>query len=320
MCCRLSGTFAAAAVAMLLGAGVLAAQSVGGGGNNAGGDNTAEGSILGPDSAEVVVGTGGRPGGSGGTGAGGGGGGSDITCSLGWPTGPGGFADPATLDVLTGLHEESGPVTVVQTCFDAEGAVISSEVIEWSPVEGGAGPVLVDPAVLAQMARERMSWPSPAIATSPALDHGTYAQLSTFFHVSNWEAVTSPPATAGAAWATVTATPVSQSWVIQDTYRGTSETITCDGAGALYDESRPYEAQLPAPCGWTPAHSSAGQTRTSPHTGEPCFPSSVTLAWDVSWQSNVAPGGPLGEGTSTTSVCLVVAELQATVVEYPGVG
>jgi hypothetical protein len=42
--------------------------------------------------------------------------------------------------------------------------------------------------------------------------------------------------------------------------------------------------------------------------------------WDVSWQSNVAPGGPLGEGTSTTSVCLVVAELQAMVVEYPGAG
>jgi hypothetical protein len=170
------------------------------------------------------------------------------------------------------------------------------------------------------MARERISWPSPTIATSPSLDDGTFAQLSTFFHVSNWEPVTSPPATAGGVWATVTATPVSQSWAIQDTLRGTSETVTCNGPGALFDESRPYEAQLPAPCGWTPAHSSAGQTRTSPSTGEPCFPATVTLTWGVSWQSNAAPGGPLGEGTSTASVCLVVAELQATVVDFPGSG
>jgi hypothetical protein len=304
---------AAAAVAIVLSAGLAAAQAAGGGGTNAGGNGTATGDLLGDDSAEVVVETGGGSGGTGGTGAGGGG--SDITCQLGWPTGPT-AGHGASVEQLTALYEDQGPVPVVQSCVDGSGAIVSNETIMWEPAQGG--PALVDPKVLAQMAQERMSWPSPTVATSPPLDHGTYAQLSTFLHVSNWGQMTSPPATAGAVWATVTATPVSQSWVIQDTYRATSETVTCDGPGSLFDRSRPYEAQLPAPCGWTPTHSSDGQTQTSRHTGEPCFPATVTLTWDVSWQSNVAPGGPLGEGTSSTSVCLVVAELQATVVEHPG--
>jgi hypothetical protein len=119
-------------------------------------------------------------------------------------------------------------------------------------------------------------------------------------------------------WATVTGTPVSQSWVIQDTYRGTSQTVTCVGPGSLYDQMRPYEAQAPAACGWTPSHSSDGQTHRSAYTGEPCFPATVTVAWDVTWASNIGAGGPLGQGSSSTPVCLVVAELQATVVAYGG--
>ena len=90
---RVSGALAAGVAAMLVGAGVVAAQAAGGNGSESGSDSTATGDLLGDDSAEVVVGTGGSPGGSGGPGVGGGGGGSGITCSLAWPTGPGGSAD-----------------------------------------------------------------------------------------------------------------------------------------------------------------------------------------------------------------------------------
>jgi hypothetical protein len=310
---RLTGAVVAAAV-MVAGTGIVLAQSAGGGGQHGAGDATATGDLLGPDSAEVVVETGGTPGG---TASGGGSGGSEITCRLMVPTGQQGAA-VVELDVLMEQYEESGPVTVIQTCHDATGSMISSETILWAPAAGGGAPALVDPAQLAEIARERMSWPSPTVSTSPPLEQGTYAQLSTFFHIDNWEPVTSPPATAGGAWATVTGTPESQSWVIQDTHRGSSETVTCPGAGSLYDQSRPYEAQVPPACGWTPTHSSDGQTHTSPQTGEPCFPATVTVEWDVSWTSNVGAGGPLGQGSSTTSVCLVVAELQATVVAYGG--
>jgi hypothetical protein len=313
---RLTAVGVATAV-IVAGTGIVLAQSAGGGGQHGAGDATATGDLLGPGSAEVVVQTGGTPGGGTPGGTGSGGGGSDITCRLMAPTGQQG-AVVLDIDVLTQQYEESGPVPAIQTCHDATGSMISSESILWAPAAGGGAPTLVDPAQLAEMAREGMSWPSPTVSTSPPLEQGTYAQLSTFFHVDNWEPVTSPPATAGGAWATVTGTPVSQSWVIQDTHRGSSETVTCPGAGSLYDQSRPYEAQVPPACGWTPTHSSDGQTHTNPQTEEPCFPATVTVDWDVSWTSNVVPGGPLGQGSSTTSVCLVVAELQATVVAYGG--
>lgn len=315
---RLTTMLATTASVVLLMAAAADVQVPPGTGSESGSDSSASGSLLDAGTAEAVVETGGTPGWGGGGAQGGSGGGSAITCTLGWPSGPNGAATGATPDALLTVYEsQRGPVPVIQTCVDDTGAILSNATILWEPSE--SGPVAsVEPQVLAEMARERMSWPAPVVATSPPLDHGTYAQLSTFFHVSNWQPVTSPPARAGDVWATVTATPVSQSWVIQDTYRGTSETVTCDGPGALYDRSRPYEAQVPAPCGWTPRHSSDGQTQTSQHTGEPCFPAIVTLTWTVSWQSNIVPGGVLGEGTSTSSVCLVVAELQATVVESPG--
>src|SRR5918996_663602 len=47
--------------------------------------------------------------------------------------------------------------------------------------------------------------------------------------------------------------------------------------------------------------------------GEACFPTTVTLAWDVGWGSNIGAGGTLGEGSSSVELCLVVAELQAVV-------
>ena len=88
--------------------------------------------------------------------------------------------------------------------------------------------------------------------------------------------------------------------------------MSCEGPGAAFDPGRPLEAQLPPACGWTPNHSSAGQGQ---HSGEACFPTTVTLAWSVGWGSNIGAGGALGEGTSSTDLCLVVAELQAVVVD-----
>jgi hypothetical protein len=136
--------------------------------------------------------------------------------------------------------------------------------------------------------------------------------LPTFFFVENWGDV-SGQATAGPVTATVTATPVRQTWEIRDTFRGGTETVSCEGPGAAFDPSRPLEDQLPPACGWTPWHSSAGQRQHGGVRGEACFPTTVTLAWDVSWGSNIGAGGTLGEGASSTELCLVVAELQAVV-------
>jgi hypothetical protein len=210
---------------------------------------------------------------------------------------------------LQALFDAGGgqPVRVRRTCMDARGNLISTLGDNWSPAAGA--PVLVDPRVLAETARASFMFPAPVVVTSPPAGSGTYAQLPTFFTVQNWAPV-SRGAVAGPVTATVTATPVRQTWTIRDSARGTAATVSCDGPGAAYDPGRPLEVQLPPVCGWTPEHSSAGQSSAG-GSGEACFATTVTLAWDVRWTSNIAPGGPLGEGTSTTNMCLVVAELQA---------
>jgi hypothetical protein len=301
--------------------GVVSAQAPGaGGGGRSGTDQEATGELLpGGTGAAVGVGfestTGGVAGGDGGSG-GESGSGSGITCRL---TGSfGGFPTNLSLSVadLQTAYDTGGrqPVLVYRTCFDGAGSIVSAEEATWSPPAGGGAPVLVDPEVLAGIARSRLSFPSPVVSMSPPADQGTYAQLPTFFVVENWAEV-SEQASAGPVTATVTASPVRQRWEIHDTFRGATETVSCEGPGAAFDPGRPLEAQLPPMCGWTPNHSSAGQGQQGGPRGEACFPTTVTLAWSVGWGSNIGAGGALGEGTSSTDLCLVVAELQAVVVD-----
>jgi hypothetical protein len=316
---RLSVSAAVAMAALLAATGVANAQSSGGGNGFGGGtDQEATGELLpGGDGAEVGAGfqTVTSGGGAGGDRVGKGGSGTDITCRL---TGSfGGFPTdlPLSITALQSAYETGGhqPVLVYRTCFDEAGTIVSAEETRWSPPAAGGVPVLVDPAVLAEVARSRLVFPAPAVSTSPSADQGTYAQLPTFFFVENWGPVATSAA-AGPVAARVTATPLRQTWTIRDTFRGSSESVSCEGPGAAFDPSRPLEAQLPPACGWTPVHSSAGQTARGGAQAEACFPTTVTVAWDVRWSSTIGPGGVLGEGTSSTDLCLVVAELQAVVV------
>ena len=297
-------------------AGLAAAQSGGGAVGESGTDQEATGELL-PGGTGAAVGVGFEStSNSGRAGAGGGGGaGSRITCRLGVPFGAGGGTN-LSADQLLGLYESGGrqPVHVQRACWDENGQFVGVENATWSPPAGGGVPVLVDPEVLAGIARSRLSFPAPAVSTSPPADQGTYAQLPTFFFVENWVGV-SAAASAGPVTATVTGTPVRQTWEIHDTFRGATESVSCEGPGAAFDPGRPLEAQLPPACGWTPNHSSAGQGQQGGSRGEACFPTTVTLAWEVGWGSNIGAGGALGEGTSSTDLCLVVAELQAVVVD-----
>jgi hypothetical protein len=317
---RLSVSAAVAMAALLASMGVASAQNPGGGNGFGGGtDQEATGELLpGGDGAQVGAGfqkvTSGGGGGGGNRGSGGGSG-TGITCRL---TGSfGGLPTDLALSItaLRSAYDTGGrqPVLVYRTCFDGVGTIVSAEETTWSPPAAGGVPVLVDPAVLAEIARSRLVFPSPAVSTSPPADQGTYAQLATFFFMENWAPVEASAA-AGPVTARVTATPLRQTWTIRDTFRGSSESVSCEGPGAAFDPSEPVEAQLPPACGWTPVHSSAGQTPRGGAQAEACFPTTVTVTWDVRWSSTIGPGGPLGEGTSSTDLCLVVAELQAVVV------
>lgn len=322
---------AVADVLVIIGAGPARAQTGGGGGSGIalGGDQSAEGELL-PGGGGAEVGAGfastspGRGGGGSGAAAGGGGTtGGGITCRF-VPhlpgAGPGGYLE-ASVGQLTALYNEQGqqPVLGLRVCSDANSQIVDQGFTTWAPSAGAPGSpaVIIDPAVLADVARSRLSFPGPVVSTSPPAEEGTYAQLPTFFFVENWSPV-STSATAGPVTATVTATPVSQTWEIHDTFGGVTETVSCEGPGAAFDPARPVDAQLPPVCGWTPSHSSAGQRAHGGTRGEACFPTTVTLAWDVDWGSNIGAGGALGDGTSTTELCLVVAELQAVVVAGGG--
>jgi hypothetical protein len=308
-------------VAIVASASPAVAQTPGGGnGFGLGDDQSASGELL-PrgDGAQVaaefqaVSSSGG--GGDRGSNRSGGGGSTGITCRL---TGSfGGFPTdlPLSVTALQTAYDTGGrqPVLVYRTCFDGAGTIVSAEEATWSPPADGGIPVLVDPGVLAEIARSWLVFPAPAASTSPSVDDGTYAQLPTFFVVENWGPV-STFAAAGPVAARVTATPLRQTWTIRDTYRGSAETVSCEGPGAAFDSAQPLEAQLPPNCGWTPVHSSAGQSARGGAQPEACFPTTVTVTWDVRWSSNIGPGGALGEGTSSTDLCLVVAELQAVVV------
>jgi hypothetical protein len=105
---------------------------------------------------------------------------------------------------------------------------------------------------------------------------------------------------------TAVATPISHQWLIEDPLRE-NQVVACDGPGAVFDGTGAPPAGA---CAWTPTHSSAGQPDSNPTTGEPCFPATVTVEWEVTWS-----GGVLGELDSSASTCIVVHEIQAVVSE-----
>jgi hypothetical protein len=107
---------------------------------------------------------------------------------------------------------------------------------------------------------------------------------------------------------------VRQTWEIGDSVRDTSYTVDCGGPGVVFDPASGAAPPAGA-CSWIPPHSSAGQSAESEASGEPCFEATVTMTWNVTWDSNVGAGGDLGEGTSSSTACLVVGEVQAVVTE-----
>ena len=194
----------------------------------------------------------------------------------------------------------------------ATGEIIQSDTIAWTPDQGYP----LSPEALADMARERLVLPYPSARMAPAPGVGTTAQLRTYFWLTNWpDEPLWQEASAGTVTARVTATAVRQTWRIRDELRGETDTENCGAtAGVAFDPANPEAA---GSCGWTPQHSSAGQPSDHPTTGEPCFDASVTVYWNLSWDSNVTEPEDLGTVPMTSTACIVVAEVQAVVSSSP---
>ena len=156
---------------------------------------------------------------------------------------------------------------------------------------------MVDPRELALMARSRLPVPEPQVQTSPPLDLEQIVNMASWLWIENWAPV-SRSASAGSVTATVTARPVSHRWVF-----GPGESKECLSPGKPYDYSRPAYEQS-TDCSYTFAHSSTIQPDDVYHV-------EVSISWEVSWTSNIGAGGSLGPVTRSTSLDMVVGEVQA---------
>lgn len=190
---------------------------------------------------------------------------------------------PLGLDPVTGQ-----PLRWLATSGDAGGGAPA------------AGPALVSPAQLAQVAVSRLRLPSPVLGTSPSGDQVVRVPTWLWVDRSVWGPVSATAQVPGVS-VTATAVPVSVTWSM-----GTGDSVTCQGPGTPYTPGASDAAASSPDCGYMYARSSAGQPRER-------FAVSVTVSWRVSW----AGGGQSGtvEGLSTRArVDLRVREVQAVIV------
>lgn len=157
------------------------------------------------------------------------------------------------------------------------------------------------PEQVVRQAQDLLRPDSPLIRMSPRVEWEQIVRLPTWLWIdaSAWEAETAR-AQAGRAWAEAKATPARVIWNM-----GNGDTVTCAGPGTPFDESRP-EAQQRTGCTYTYRRSSAGQPNDA-------YAVTATLVYDVTWSGAADSGGSLGTLTTTASVPVRVAEIQAIV-------
>jgi hypothetical protein len=279
-------------------------------------DDSAWGDLIG-DGADIGAFDGADQPAGGGGGSGSTGPRSNIQCEL-TVANLGGASGNMTMEQLQAEYDAvvrgGGDVLYVdRLCTDrTTGQILSFDTIAWTPAVGNP----VSPEMLRDLARERLQLPSPAARMAPSPAVGTTAQLPTYFWLTNWPAEPLwEEASAGTVTARVTATPMRQTWRITDELRGVTHTENCGAtAGVAFDPANPNPAGA---CTWTPEHSSAGQPNRHPVTGEPCFDASVTVYWNLSWDSNITTPVAFDPVPMTSVACIVVHEIQAVVSSNP---
>jgi hypothetical protein len=152
--------------------------------------------------------------------------------------------------------------------------------------EGG----LVDPAALAIEALSSIGIEGPAIRTSP--DAGDLVvNVPTWLWVDQgWWQTYEATATAGRVAVTVTARPTSTSWSVGD------------GAAIRCGVGRPWQPGLPesaTDCSHTYRRASGGLELLA------------AVSLEVTWTSNIGAGGSLPAISRTSSIEVVVGEIQA---------
>lgn len=154
-----------------------------------------------------------------------------------------------------------------------------------------------DPAMLARQARESVDIPEPPIATSPDAGRSLYARVPTWLWIDGgWWRPYSVTAAAGGVSTTVVANPVRAHWSMGD-----GGEAVCHGPGRPW---QPGVAEDASDCTYTYASSSATRPEGS-------FTVTVTVEIAISWSSNLGSGGNLAPVTRSTSRTVTVGEIQA---------
>jgi hypothetical protein len=155
----------------------------------------------------------------------------------------------------------------------------------------------VDPAALAAEAVASIDIAPPAIGTSPSADERLYVRIPTWLWLDqSWWRTYEATASAGSVTATVTARPVSISWMLGD-----GESLTCAGPGRAWQRGLPETA---SDCRYVYRSSSAGQPGGT-------FNIQATVMFEVSWSSNIGAGGALPSISRSSTVDVEVGEIQA---------
>lgn len=155
----------------------------------------------------------------------------------------------------------------------------------------------VDPAVLAQKARQSVSIPEPVMVTSPSADRRLYTRVTTWLWVDpGWWQGYSATAAVGGVSSTVVATPLRAVWTMGD-----GSQVTCTGPGT---EWQPGMVDAQSTCLYVYRNASAGQVGGR-------FTLTVEVEFEVSWSSNIGPGGSLAQITRSASRAVEVGEIQA---------
>lgn len=186
------------------------------------------------------------------------------------------------VDTLTTQHSRTG--RWLQRICDGIG-VIEVDGYYIIPEAG-----LVDPAALAAEALASIGIEGPSIRTSPSAGRLVVHVPAWLWVDPGWWQPYGATASAGRVTATVTARPRSTSWSTGD-----GSSLRCGGAG------RPWRPGLPesaTDCSHTYLTASG-------------FDLSATVALEVTWTSNVGVGGALPAISRTSSIEVVVGEIQA---------
>lgn len=228
-------------------------------------------------------------GGSGGDGSGGGGGGSDDPCY--WRVVIEDDFQFAIYDVdsLETMHSATG--RWLERWCEGIGAVATGEY--FAVPEGG----LADPYQLALDALASVQIAAPAIRTSPSENGRLYVQVPTWLWLdSSWWQTYEATANTGRVWSTVRARPVATTWELGD-----GRTVSCRGPGTPWRRGLSEEASA---CTHTYRNSSASQPGGT-------YRLEATVTFEVSWTSNVTDGGTLPAISRTSTLDVVVGEIQA---------